>query len=164
MGRERFPRAKGSSPSLPGGFGTAPGRHYDRSARQLAGLGQAGAGNARFLSRVPGSAQLKLSSGVRSPLQVPWWDADRRARCVQRATASRKDADGRIRVCRRPAFLLLLVLLAGPDRNGTGNHHRRRSAGSSSDFFARRAGKTRARLRRGNADGCAIVRSESENQ
>jgi hypothetical protein len=32
--------------------------------------------------------ELELSGGVRSPPQVPWWNADRRARDASRAAAS----------------------------------------------------------------------------
>src|SRR5580704_2393662 len=52
-GRERFLRAGLVTP-LPGGPGHRFGRHDDRSARCLAGLGQWTAGNARR-SHVPGN-------------------------------------------------------------------------------------------------------------
>jgi hypothetical protein len=35
-------------------------------------------------SRVPRKRVLELSCGVRSPQQVPWWNADRRARSAER--------------------------------------------------------------------------------
>jgi hypothetical protein len=58
-----------------------------------------------------------LSCGVRSLQQAPWWNADRRARCDQRAP--RRSADRGLRVCRRSAFLLSFFLLgfAGLDRD-----------------------------------------------
>jgi hypothetical protein len=83
------------------------------------------------------------------------------------ATASRKDADGRN--TRLPASRLLFLLFYWPDLivMAAGIHRRHRSTESSSDFFARRAGKTRARMRRENAAACVIVcvivKSESEN-
>jgi hypothetical protein len=80
--RERFPRAERHTP-LPGGFGKTPGRHHDRSATVIAGLGQAGAGNARSFATSQ-EVRLELSGGVSSLPQVPWWDADRRARDVSR--------------------------------------------------------------------------------
>ena len=77
MGRVRFPRAGRHIP-LPGGFGTTPGRHHDRSATQVAGLGQAGTGSARF-SAASQEVRLELSGGVGSPPQVPRRNAVRRA-------------------------------------------------------------------------------------
>jgi hypothetical protein len=50
---------------LPGGSGETPGRHDDRSATQVAGLGQAGADNARLLAASQ-EARLELSGGVGS--------------------------------------------------------------------------------------------------
>jgi hypothetical protein len=71
------------------------------------------------------------------------------------------------RVCRRPAFLFLLFYWPDLIVMAAGIHRRHRSTESSSDFFARRAGKTRARMRRENAAACVIVcvivKSESEN-
>jgi len=87
--RERFPRA-GRHSLLPGGFGTTPGRHYDRSATMIAGLGLAGAANGRLLAWSQ-EVRLKLSGGVGSPPQEPRWNAGRRARPT---------ADGR----RKPPF------------------------------------------------------------
>jgi hypothetical protein len=71
----------GSSLPSPGGSGKTPGRHHDRSARSSLDWDRGRAGNTRR-SRVPGSAYLELSCGVRSPQQEPWWNADRRARCA----------------------------------------------------------------------------------
>jgi hypothetical protein len=62
--QERFPRAERHIP-LPGGFGRTPGRHHDRSATVIAGLGQAGAGNARLLATSQ-EVRLELSGGVGS--------------------------------------------------------------------------------------------------
>jgi hypothetical protein len=49
-GARAVPAGGGSSPPHSGGSGKTPGRHDDRSATQVAGLGQAGADNARFLA------------------------------------------------------------------------------------------------------------------
>ncbi len=63
-----------------------PGRHYDRSAGQPAALGRPGTGNARpYLVPSQEARELELSGGVRSLPQVPWWNADRRARDASRA-------------------------------------------------------------------------------
>jgi hypothetical protein len=68
-----------------------PGRHYDRSARSSLDwdrrLFAHDLSNHRdhALRHVPGSACPELSGGVRSPKQEPRWNADRRARCDQRA-------------------------------------------------------------------------------
>jgi hypothetical protein len=68
----------------------ATGRHYDRPAgiKSPAALGRQGADNTR--SSVVSSQEvreLELSGGVRSLPQVPWWNADRRARDASRAAA-----------------------------------------------------------------------------
>ena len=63
-----------------------PGRQYDRSAGQPAALGRPGAGNTRsYLVPSQEARELELSGGVRSLPQVPWWNADRRARDASRA-------------------------------------------------------------------------------
>ena len=78
--------ARALSPLLPGGFGITPGRHHDRSATKVAGLGQAEADNARVLATSQ-EVRLELSGGVGSLPQVPRWNAVRRARCASARAA-----------------------------------------------------------------------------
>jgi hypothetical protein len=86
-GARAVPAGGGSSPQLPGGSGQTPGRHDDRSARSSLDWDRRGRVTPALWPS-PRKRVLELSCGVRSLQQVPWWDADRRARRVWRATAS----------------------------------------------------------------------------
>ncbi len=98
-----------------GGFGTPPGRHYDRSARSS--LHWPGEGGSPF---GPGDSRKRgprLRGGVRSPNQEPRWSAERRARPAGCASAPAALSDGNTWqcgadhswcACRRSASLLCL--------------------------------------------------------
>jgi hypothetical protein len=70
---------------------------------RVAGLGQAGAGNAG-VSAASQEERLELNGGVGSPLEEPRRDADRRARCVERAPLPTKRLIATC-ACRRSASL-----------------------------------------------------------
>jgi hypothetical protein len=112
-GASAVPAGRGSSPRLPGGLGkTRPVRHHDRSAGAISldwdfearvmpasdawkpAVGLASCVAMRSVFRTIGTgapnksrevAWLELSGGVRSLPQVPWWNAERRARRKARA-------------------------------------------------------------------------------
>src|ERR1700691_4203586 len=77
-GRVRFPRAGRHIP-LPGGFGKTPGRHDDRSATLIAGLGQAETDNARLLA---------ASQEARSGAELRRWFAAASAAGERRQTSA----------------------------------------------------------------------------
>ena len=101
---------------------------------------------------------LELSGGVGSPPQAPRWNADRRARPSLpprtrereersgRAAAS-ADADGRLRVCRRFAFLIYEPGAIEMDAGTTAGAGRRDRVRSFSFFVEQNSGAAR----RGNA-------------
>src|SRR5687768_16595836 len=66
---------------LPGGSGTPPGRHYDRPARSIAGLGLA-------VSPRPRKRGPELEMRSRRISQMPRWSAGRRASFAKDARAS----------------------------------------------------------------------------
>jgi hypothetical protein len=119
---------------LPGGFGKTPGRHDDRSATMLAGLGQAEAGNARLLATSQ-EVRLELSGGVRSLPQVPRRSAGRRARPerLQAATpagAARERCDHIAPISAPPPFFRLAEL--GDEKlgnEGAANHSKQSPSG-----------------------------------
>jgi hypothetical protein len=89
---------------------SAPGRLRENARPVLrpacdhvVGLGQAGAGNAGA-SAASQEERLELNGGVGSPLEEPRRDADRRARCVERAPLPMKRLIATC-VCRRSASL-----------------------------------------------------------
>jgi hypothetical protein len=94
----------------------APGQNARPALRPVCGdktpaaLGRQGADNTRS-SVVPSqeARELELSGGVRSLPQVPWWDAERRARDASRAAAS-ADAVHGVCVSRRSASFFCFVL------------------------------------------------------
>jgi hypothetical protein len=118
-GASAVPAGGASSAPLPGGFGTTPGRHYDRPATVIAGRGQAEADNARLLAKSQ-EVRLELSGGVSSLPQVPRWNAGRRARPTAEGRrkppfrgASRTRWCGHaLCVCRRSASLLFFFVLS----------------------------------------------------
>jgi len=117
MERERFPRAGARhlrSRAAPGKrpAGTMTGLrgnplHWD-------GRGRVTPAPIEFRPR---KRVLELSCGVRSLQQVPWWDADRRARDASRAAVPAGTASLRQCACRRSASFCLLGMIepkAGP--------------------------------------------------
>jgi hypothetical protein len=115
-GAGTVPAGEGSSPSLSGGSGVTPGRHYDRSATLSLDWDRE-----RRVTPVANASQevrLELSGGVGSRPQAPWWNADRRraddsARAVladdlrrlRRLVCDERGTVG-IRVCRRSASFI----------------------------------------------------------
>jgi hypothetical protein len=93
-GRVRFPRAGRHIP-LPGGFGKTPGRHDDRSATLIAGLGQAETDNARSCLRMifsetstfPDHASA-ASQEARSGAELRRWFAAASAAAERRQTSA----------------------------------------------------------------------------
>ena len=72
-----------------GGSGHRVGRHYDRSARCFAGLGQ---GRKPARPRKPGPELMRSEP----PLQMPRWSAERRAPYVTGCDTPRKRVPGRV--------------------------------------------------------------------
>jgi len=135
-GASAVPAGGGSSLPLPGGFGkTRPAGMMTglRVQARWTGTNKARvtpAGEARLAHRfashalrsarsfepsgrapdlVPGSAWLKLSGGVRSLPQAPWWNAGRRARPL-RARAAPQGAE--VTEQRLSAFRFLFLLIS----------------------------------------------------
>jgi hypothetical protein len=77
----RFPRA--DLQSAPGRLRTPSGRHDDRPARSALDWDRPKMGDTHQVTSQ--EARLELSGGVRSPMQEPRWNADRRARSAERA-------------------------------------------------------------------------------
>ncbi len=102
------PVERGESVPAGGVVSPAPGRLRVKNARPAlrpvcrvkpAALGRPGAGNARSYLVPPQEArELELSGGVWSLPQVPWWNADRRARDASRAAASADAASWTVRL------------------------------------------------------------------
>jgi hypothetical protein len=141
--RERFPRAEACHLCTRAAPAKTSGRHYDRSAGVPAGLGQAGAGNARSLAR---SQEARARAERWRSFAAASAVVERRKASASRWTRAAPAGAEVWRNTRLAAFCFLLFTLQtarAPNRNGA-------------DFPGFEVGscqwlrKTRARMRREN--------------